>query len=440
MRRARLSAGVLVGAFLAVSLAGCGQDYERLKVFLQEPRRPVAAIDYHVLPPDAIQIMSEHVPDINGARQQVRPDGKINLPLIGEVYVADLTPLEIEEAIKKKAREYYEQVDATVQVVEYRSQKIYVFGQVSRPGPVPYTGADTLVDILATVQPTPMAWLEQIHVVRGKEPVRGGYVPTKKHKHEVPDGGKGDEWEPPCPQDESAPGADKPSPAPGADKPSTAPAADKPSPAPSADKPSPAPAADKPSTAPGADKPSPAPAPDKPSPAPGADKPSAAPSAGEAKAEGPSATPPVVQPPDQPEAKPDAKAEPKTETKADAKPAPATEGKAETPKEPTPETAKEPKAEAKPEPSPQEIALARANIPLPHHPKGTLMKINLRKMMHDGDMTHNVFLKPDDVVYVPPNPLAAVGLALQQLLFPILPAAQAVSAPASAAREFSGTR
>jgi len=67
-----------------------------------------------------------------------------------------------------------------------------------------------------------------------------------------------------------------------------------------------------------------------------------------------------------------------------------------------------------------------------------VMKVNMMRMVEHGELAQNVLLKPGDIVYVPPNPLAAVGLALQQLLFPILPAAQSVSAPASAAREFGG--
>jgi hypothetical protein len=53
-------------------------------------------------------------------------------------------------------------------------------------------------------------------------------------------------------------------------------------------------------------------------------------------------------------------------------------------------------------------------------------------------MSCNILRKPDDVIHVPPNPLAAVGLAIQQLLFPIQPAAETIYAPASAARMAAG--
>jgi hypothetical protein len=58
--------------------------------------------------------------------------------------------------------------------------------------------------------------------------------------------------------------------------------------------------------------------------------------------------------------------------------------------------------------------------------------VNLTKMMEKGNLSQNVLLKPNDVIYVPPNPLAAIGLAVQQLLLPIQPATQTIQSPASA--------
>jgi hypothetical protein len=56
----------------------------------------------------------------------------------------------------------------------------------------------------------------------------------------------------------------------------------------------------------------------------------------------------------------------------------------------------------------------------------------MTKMVQKGDASRNVMLQADDVVYVPPNPLAAIGLAIQQVLFPIRPGAEMIGAPASA--------
>ena len=154
-------------------VAGCYHSQE-VNIFLQRPRAPVNGLEYRVLPPDVLQITSRHIPEINNITHQLRPDGKINLPLLGEIDVAKKTPKEIEDLITNAAKEYYEQVDATVNVVAYLSQKYFVFGEVARGGPEQWTGHDTLLDALAKAQPTFLAWPERIIIVRGDEPQEGG--------------------------------------------------------------------------------------------------------------------------------------------------------------------------------------------------------------------------------------------------------------------------
>lgn len=168
-----LSASVL-GSFLA----GCTYNVDAVQAFLREPRAAVSGTEYRVYPPDTISITSQRVLEIYGLTQQVRPDGKINLPLVGEIMVAGKTPKEIEEALKEAARQYYAEVDATVTVTTYASQKFYVFGQVTLPGPMPWTGRDSLLDALCKAQPTYLAWPERIMIVRGSEPQVGGYTAT----------------------------------------------------------------------------------------------------------------------------------------------------------------------------------------------------------------------------------------------------------------------
>ncbi|MCD4699704.1 MAG: polysaccharide biosynthesis/export family protein [Phycisphaerae bacterium] len=163
---------------LTVVLTGC-YNADQVNSFLLEPRRPVSGLEYRVYPPDVISIGSLHVPEIQGISQRVRPDGKINLPLLGEILVAGKTPHQIEKVLIEAAGDYYEQVDATVQVVGYNSQSFYVFGQVSSPGPMPWTGHDTLLDALAKTQPTTLAWPERIIVVRGTKPLEGGYATSR---------------------------------------------------------------------------------------------------------------------------------------------------------------------------------------------------------------------------------------------------------------------
>lgn len=159
-------------AFLCLT-GGC-YDPTEVNGFLSQPRSPVSGADYRVLPPDTLLITSRQVPEINNVLQRVRPDGKINLPLVGEIAVAEKTPKQIEDAITEAAKKYYDEADATVTVAGYESQRFYVYGQAALPGPMPWTGHDTLLDALCKAHPTPMAWPERIIVVRGGGPQEGG--------------------------------------------------------------------------------------------------------------------------------------------------------------------------------------------------------------------------------------------------------------------------
>ncbi len=174
MKKKLLALLVLVGG---LALGGCNGMYEESEViaFLQEPRSPVSGTEYRVLPPDVLHISSVQVTEIEDKTVQVRPDGKINLPLLGEIYVADMTPAQIESTIKDLAKPYYAQVDATVTIAAYRSQKYYVMGHVYTPGPIVWTGSDTLLDALAYTTPTSLAWEERIVVIRSTPPDRGGF-------------------------------------------------------------------------------------------------------------------------------------------------------------------------------------------------------------------------------------------------------------------------
>ena len=176
-----LIATVALACFLG---AGCYNAGD-VRSFLQAARSPVSGVEYRVLPPDALTISSVRVPEIDGLRTAVRPDGKINLPLLGEVFVADKTPKEIEQIITKAAMKYYEEADATVQVMGYNSRRFYVLGEVSGAGPMPWTGCDTLLDALAKAQPTDQAWPERILVIRGSKPRQGGFERPTSLKYKM---------------------------------------------------------------------------------------------------------------------------------------------------------------------------------------------------------------------------------------------------------------
>ena len=79
----------------------------------------------------------------------VRTDGKISLPLIDEVQAAGLTPLQLKEVLTQKFKAYVEDPIVTVMVREARSFKVYVSGQVVRPGVFTLMGETNLLQVIA---------------------------------------------------------------------------------------------------------------------------------------------------------------------------------------------------------------------------------------------------------------------------------------------------
>lgn len=161
-------------AWLGLMSCGC-YNTEEVKAFLQVPRSPVSGVEYRIAPPDVLTVTSLQVQEVNQVTQQVRPDGKINVPLLGEVFVAGKTPAEVEEALADMAKEYYSEVSLTVEVLHFNSRRYYVFGQVFSPGPLPWTGHDTVLDALSKSQPNELSWPERVLIVRGDKPSEGGF-------------------------------------------------------------------------------------------------------------------------------------------------------------------------------------------------------------------------------------------------------------------------
>jgi polysaccharide export outer membrane protein len=80
---------------------------------------------------------------------QVRPDGKITLPLIGDIAAVGRTPIELRDAIRTAFKEYITNPTVTVIVVEATTATAYVMGEVNHPGAVTLTAPLTVMQALA---------------------------------------------------------------------------------------------------------------------------------------------------------------------------------------------------------------------------------------------------------------------------------------------------
>lgn len=79
----------------------------------------------------------------------VRSDGKISLPLVGEVQASGETPLKLEQEIASRLANYISEPEVTVMVQQINSQKFNVLGQVNKPGSYPVTSSVTVLDAIA---------------------------------------------------------------------------------------------------------------------------------------------------------------------------------------------------------------------------------------------------------------------------------------------------
>lgn len=79
----------------------------------------------------------------------VRSDGKISMPLVGEIQAAGKTPLQLEQAITDRLKAYITEPDVTVIVEKINSQKYNILGRVVKPGSYPLTATTTVLDALA---------------------------------------------------------------------------------------------------------------------------------------------------------------------------------------------------------------------------------------------------------------------------------------------------
>jgi polysaccharide export outer membrane protein len=79
----------------------------------------------------------------------VRSDGKISLPLVGELVAAGRTPLQLEQDITARLRNYMTEPQVTVMVQQINSEKYNILGQVGKPGSYSLTVTTTIVDAIA---------------------------------------------------------------------------------------------------------------------------------------------------------------------------------------------------------------------------------------------------------------------------------------------------
>jgi polysaccharide biosynthesis/export protein len=143
---------------------------------------PPVSADYRLVTGDKLRV--EVYKDAQLSQSvQVRPDGKITLPLANDVMAAGRTPTELRDAIVSSLKTYVSNPTVTVIVVETVPPVIYVMGEVNTPGPQPLTGKVDVLQALATAGGfKDFAKTKDIKIRRGSQVLRFNYNDAVKGK------------------------------------------------------------------------------------------------------------------------------------------------------------------------------------------------------------------------------------------------------------------
>src|ERR1700723_3149102 len=133
-----------------------------------EVSKPAATTDgnYIIGPQDVLDISVWKEPEVSRV-VPVRPDGKISLPLLNDVQAAGLTPAALAAQITESLKKYLTNPQVTVIVTTINSQRVYISGEVVRPGAFPMLPGMTVMQALTSAGGfTPFAKMKSIYVLR----------------------------------------------------------------------------------------------------------------------------------------------------------------------------------------------------------------------------------------------------------------------------------
>lgn len=135
----------IVGVMAATALAESKPSaMSSLQESAKEKSSLTVTMDYIIGPEDVLEISVWRNADLSKT-VSVRPDGKISLPLIGDVAVVGKTATQLADIISQKLKEYKENPQVSIVVREVNSYSIYVMGEVARPGKYPLKTKTTLL-------------------------------------------------------------------------------------------------------------------------------------------------------------------------------------------------------------------------------------------------------------------------------------------------------
>ncbi|MBP2639381.1 MAG: polysaccharide export protein [Firmicutes bacterium] len=138
-----------------------------LMMILSVNVQPVSAASYAIAQGDVLSIDVFGLEEMQFKEIIVRPDGKIDFPLIGEIQAAGSTPSELALTMQEKLAPFVKAPKVSVNIARFHTIKVYVLGEVNRPGIIELQYSHTVIDAIAGAGSwTKDAAKKKIHLIR----------------------------------------------------------------------------------------------------------------------------------------------------------------------------------------------------------------------------------------------------------------------------------
>jgi len=125
--------------------------------------------NYVLGPGDQIMIRAFEMEELNDRPYLIDGDGNINLPQLGRLAVSGLTVERVEGLLVERMRAFVQRPQATVTIVQFRSEPVFFVGAFKAPGIYPLQGRRTLVEVLSSIGGLQPNASRRIKITRRKE-------------------------------------------------------------------------------------------------------------------------------------------------------------------------------------------------------------------------------------------------------------------------------
>jgi polysaccharide biosynthesis/export protein len=185
-REKRLRGLVCLAVFVA-ALPALSAPAGHGRLAAQDATTAPVVTDYVVGPQDVLTITSYDQADLSG-KFTVEADGTFTYPMIGRVKAGGTTLRQVEMRVKEQLKDlgFFKNPQITVSVDTYKSQKVFIVGEVRNPGSYVLSGNMNLVEALARAGSTlPTASGEAVIVHPAGGAAVGPVLPTSKNAEDV---------------------------------------------------------------------------------------------------------------------------------------------------------------------------------------------------------------------------------------------------------------